>query len=216
MRENLIVIVPSSKKPSPPRFTKSKWTFIWLVVNRLLSPERAALGETGLATGGLAEDLRAAGADDDGLCVGEDGGDGEASGALDVHEERAGTGDKGLNGIVLDLLDSCGGDAHPDGCRKKRTLSLCLRASAAGVGLRRSTARTCHKNQCQSWMAYFEHDDGRLWMRWRLFMMAQVSVYSLCWSCASLPPPLLPHEFFSSASPSPCLCRLEDRTILAI
>ncbi len=28
---------------------------------------------------------------------------------------------------------------------KKRTLSLCFRASAAGVGFRRSTARTCHK-----------------------------------------------------------------------
>jgi hypothetical protein len=28
--------------------------------------------------------------------VGEDGGDGEAAGALDVHEEGAGTGHKGL------------------------------------------------------------------------------------------------------------------------
>lgn len=37
--------------------------------NRLLSPERASLGQSGLATGGLAEDLRAAGADDDGLGV---------------------------------------------------------------------------------------------------------------------------------------------------
>jgi len=53
----------------------------------LLSPERAALGETGLTTGRLAKDLRATGADDDGLCVGEDGGDGEATRALDVHEE---------------------------------------------------------------------------------------------------------------------------------
>lgn len=64
--------------------------------SRLLSPERAALGKTGLATGGLAEDLRAAGADDDGLCVREDGGDGEAAGALDVHEEGAWAWDKGL------------------------------------------------------------------------------------------------------------------------
>lgn len=57
------------------------------ITYRLLSPERAALGETGLATGWLAENLRAAGADNDGLCVREDGGDGEAARALDVHEE---------------------------------------------------------------------------------------------------------------------------------
>lgn len=71
-----------------------------LRANRLLSPERAALGKSGLATGGLAEDLGAAGAHDDGLGVGEDGGDGEAAGALDVHEERARAGDKGLLYIV--------------------------------------------------------------------------------------------------------------------
>ena len=62
-------------------------SFSSIVSSRLLSPERAALSETGLATGGLAEDLGAAGADDDGLGVREDGGDGEAAGALDVHEE---------------------------------------------------------------------------------------------------------------------------------
>jgi len=69
-----------------------------MIASRLLSPERAALGETGLATSGLAKNLRASGADDDGLCVREDGGDGEAAGALDVHEEGAGTGDEGLEG----------------------------------------------------------------------------------------------------------------------
>lgn len=53
----------------------------------LLSSERAALCESGFATGGLAEHSRAACADDDGLCVREDSGDCEASGALDVHEE---------------------------------------------------------------------------------------------------------------------------------
>jgi hypothetical protein len=53
----------------------------------LLSSERAALCETGLATGGLAQNLRAALADDDGLCVREDGRDGEAAGTLDVHEK---------------------------------------------------------------------------------------------------------------------------------
>lgn len=63
----------------------------------LLSPERAALGKTGLATGGLAQNLGAAGADDDGLCVREDGGDGEAARALDVHEERAWAWDKSLS-----------------------------------------------------------------------------------------------------------------------
>ena len=63
----------------------------------LLPPERAALGETGLATGRLAEDLRAALANDDGLGVREDGGDGEAAGALDVHEEGSWGRDEGLS-----------------------------------------------------------------------------------------------------------------------
>ena len=62
----------------------------------LLSPERASLGQSSLTTGGLAEDGRAAGADDDGLGVREDGGDVEAAGALNVHEEGAGGGHKGL------------------------------------------------------------------------------------------------------------------------
>ena len=62
----------------------------------LLTPERAALSEAGLATGRLAKDLRAAGADDDSLCVREDGGDGEAAGALDVHEEGSGSRDQSL------------------------------------------------------------------------------------------------------------------------
>lgn len=68
-------------------------------VIRLLSPEGAALGQSGLATGRLAEDCRAAGADDYRLCVGEDGGDGEAAGALHIHEERSGSRDEGLSGI---------------------------------------------------------------------------------------------------------------------
>jgi hypothetical protein len=62
----------------------------------LLPPERAALGQARLATGGLAEHGGASLADDDGLGVGEDGGDGEAAGALDVHEERAGSRHKSL------------------------------------------------------------------------------------------------------------------------
>lgn len=64
--------------------------------SHLLSPERAALGQTSLTTGGLAENGRATGADDNGLGVREDGSDGEAAGALDVHEERARLGHKGL------------------------------------------------------------------------------------------------------------------------
>lgn len=68
----------------------------FICASRLLPAERAALGQTGLATGGLAEDGRAAGADNDGLGVREDGGDGEAARALDVHEEGAGLGHKGL------------------------------------------------------------------------------------------------------------------------
>jgi len=56
-------------------------------VKRLLSSEGATLCQSGLATCGLAQNCRAAGADNDGLCVREDGCDGEAAGALDVHEE---------------------------------------------------------------------------------------------------------------------------------
>ena len=92
--------------------------------NRLLPSERAALGQPRLATSGLApvyalahalyphpfvqnlQDLRAALADDDCVGVREDGGDGEASRALDVHEERAGSRDKGLE-LVLAGLTGC-------------------------------------------------------------------------------------------------------------
>lgn len=85
------------KVPVPPCAFKSYFHSPPMVTAfRLLSPERAALGESGLATGGLAENGRAAGADDDGLGVGEDGGDGEAAGALDVHEEGSGGRHKGL------------------------------------------------------------------------------------------------------------------------
>lgn len=62
----------------------------------LLPSERAALCESCLTTGRLAEDGGAALADDNGLGVGEDGSDREAPGALHVHEEGAGGGHKGL------------------------------------------------------------------------------------------------------------------------
>lgn len=62
----------------------------------LLPPEGATLSKSGLATGGLAEDGRATGANDNGLGVREDGCDGEATRALDIHEERARSRHKGL------------------------------------------------------------------------------------------------------------------------
>jgi hypothetical protein len=65
-------------------------------VTCLLSSERAAFGQSGLSTSWLAQDGRAAGADDNCLCVRVDGGDGEAAGALDIHEERSGSRDKVL------------------------------------------------------------------------------------------------------------------------
>lgn len=49
------------------------------------------------------QDLRAALADDDGLCVREDGGDCEASRALDIHEEGAGSGDESLELVLAGL-----------------------------------------------------------------------------------------------------------------
>jgi hypothetical protein len=57
------------------------------VASSLLSSERATLGESGLSSCWLAENGGATSADDDSLCVGEDGGDGEAAWALDIHEE---------------------------------------------------------------------------------------------------------------------------------
>jgi hypothetical protein len=79
--------------------------FLYAVPPRLLSPERATLCETGLATGGLAQHLRAALADDDGLGVREDGGDGEAAGALDVHEEGSWGGHERLELVLAGLGD---------------------------------------------------------------------------------------------------------------
>jgi len=54
-----------------------------------LPAEAAALCEAGLAAGGLAQHLRAAGADDHRLRVAEHRRDREAARALDVHEEGA-------------------------------------------------------------------------------------------------------------------------------
>lgn len=73
----------------------------------LLPSERAALGQPSLTTGGLAEDGGTSLADDDGLGVREDGGDGEAAGALDVHEEGSRGGDEGLASSVRSIVETC-------------------------------------------------------------------------------------------------------------
>ena len=83
---------PSSIHPllPPPPFDLSQQ------YPHLLPPERAPLRQSRLATRRLAQHGRAAAADDDGLGVREDGCDGEAAGAFDVHEEGAGGGYEGL------------------------------------------------------------------------------------------------------------------------
>lgn len=82
-------------------------TFAFNFSPSLLPAERAALGEARLATGRLAEDRRAGAADDDRLGVGKDGGDVEAAGTLDVHEEGVGGGYEAL--MELDMVASRGG-----------------------------------------------------------------------------------------------------------
>jgi len=67
----------------------------------------------------LAENGRAAGADDDGLCVREDGGDGEAAGALDIHEEGSWGRDKVLKLVLAGLsgrswVEKIDGENHLD------------------------------------------------------------------------------------------------------
>jgi len=100
LSESAQKIKPSSKKNAT-CFSSSlrpEWC-----ARHLLSAERATLSETGLATSGLAKDGRAASADDNGLGVREDGGDGEATGALDVHEEGTGSRHKGLKLVLASL-----------------------------------------------------------------------------------------------------------------
>lgn len=70
--------------------------FFFRTRTHLLPPKGAALRQSRLPTGRLAQHGRAAAADDDGLGVREDGCDGEAAGALDVHEEGAGGRYEGL------------------------------------------------------------------------------------------------------------------------
>jgi len=75
----------------------------FILTSCLLSSERASFCETSLSSSWLAQNSRASGADDYGLCVGEDGGDCEAARALDVHEEGSGSWDEGLE-LVLACL----------------------------------------------------------------------------------------------------------------
>ena len=60
--------------------------------------------EAGLTTGGLAEDLSAAAAEDNRLGVRENSGDGEAARALDVHEERVRALNQTLELVAVLLL----------------------------------------------------------------------------------------------------------------
>lgn len=69
-----------------------------------LATEAASLRQSGLSSGGLAEHNIAGSAEDDGLGVGEDGGDVKAAGALDVHEEAVGRLDKALELVHLLLI----------------------------------------------------------------------------------------------------------------
>lgn len=68
-----------------------------------LSTVAASLGKSGLAAGGLAEHNIAGSAQDDGLGVAKYGGDLEASGALDVHEEAIGGLHKSLELVCAGL-----------------------------------------------------------------------------------------------------------------
>ena len=68
-----------------------------------LSTVAASLGKSGLAAGGLAEHNIAGSAQDDGLGVAKYGGDLEASGALDVHEEAIGSLHKSLELVCAGL-----------------------------------------------------------------------------------------------------------------
>jgi len=91
-------------------------------IGPLLPPKRAALGQPGLATSRLAENGRATLADDDGLGVGEDGGDRETAGALDVHEEGSGNRHKGLELVLASLggrarVEEINCENHLDGSR---------------------------------------------------------------------------------------------------
>ena len=100
--EDRVSILPNPTLTSPEHPVYP--THLLSAVAHLLSPERAALCESSLATSRLAQDLRAAGADNDGLCVREDGRDSEAAGTLDVHEEGSWCWYEGLQALMSGIL----------------------------------------------------------------------------------------------------------------
>jgi hypothetical protein len=69
----------------------------------LLSSEGRTLSELGLTTSGLGKDSGAGAAGDNGLGVRENGGDRETTRALNVHKERSGSSNKGLELVLLEL-----------------------------------------------------------------------------------------------------------------
>ena len=79
--------------------------YLWLRYPSLVNlfAEATSLGEPSLAAGRGAEHDVARSAKDHGLCVAEDGGDLEASGALDVHEEAIGGLHKSLELVCAGL-----------------------------------------------------------------------------------------------------------------
>merc|ERR1719414_1003263 len=68
-----------------------------------LTTERASLTQTSKTSGGLAQHLSAVGAQDNALGMGVDGGDGQATRALDIQEVTVGCLDQLLK-LVLSLL----------------------------------------------------------------------------------------------------------------
>ena len=72
-----------------------------------LPSEAASLSQTSLSSSWCAKDGAAVGASDHGLAVAEDGGDVEASLALDVHEIAVGRLNQSLE-LVLGLLELFG------------------------------------------------------------------------------------------------------------
>ena len=154
-----------------------------IVASALLPAERAALGKTGLATGGLAEDLGAAGADDDSLGVREDSGDGEAAGALDVHEEGAGTGHKGLSGVYVRGCDSGWRFGGGGVCVYLELVlaGLVLRARVEKVDGENLQRRVSGRCPSRWYSCPGEWAGGR----WRCCAESAV----VCWPMSSLPPP---------------------------
>lgn len=72
----------------------------------LLSSERGSIGQLGLTTGWLGKHSGTRVASDSSLCVGEDGGDVETAGTLDIHEVGSWGLDECLEFVALSLSGS--------------------------------------------------------------------------------------------------------------